>query len=92
MLRSGYMHPDQQNALATESILPSSSISSSSSTSSRGFPSGPLISPLASLGRLNDVLRLDAELPGRPDEFRPTLDKDARREDELVEPVVIIGD
>ena len=27
------------------------------------------------------MLRLDVALPDRPDEFLPTLDKDARRED-----------
>ena len=37
------------------------------------------------------MLRLDVALPERPDEFRPTLDKDARREDGP-EAITLVGD
>jgi hypothetical protein len=61
----------------------SASISSSASTSSPGSRPSALISPLASLGRLKLVLRLELRLPCRPDkeEDRPRLESDVRREE-----------
>lgn len=51
----------------------------------------------ASLGRVNDVLRLELRLPGRPpDEPRPLLENDALRDggpdSPSVAPVVLVGE
>ena len=94
VLRSSYntsdQHPNSNNVNAREPSPPSSSISSVSISSS-GSALSALISPLASFGRLNDVLRLEVALPERPDEFLPTLDNDALREDGP-EAIILVGD
>jgi hypothetical protein len=76
-----------------DSDLPSSSISSSTSTSSPGCRESALISPRASLGRLKLVLRLDAVLADLPEADR-WLDTDVRRDDrpEASAPVEEVGD
>lgn len=90
MLRSGYTSDQPQTRRQRNPALPSSSISSASISSPESILSA-LISPLASFGRLNDVLRLEAALPDRPDEFLPTLDNDALREDGP-EAIMLVGE
>lgn len=71
---------------------PSSDFGSSSSIAlSPPAYSPAFTSALLSFGRLKLVLLLDATLPDRPDEFFPTLDIDARR-DEGPEAIPLVGE